>query len=136
MATPIEGRRGRFQVDGSNAYVEEFSGTLETDRVECTTFEHQDAVTGRTAQRITDGVDKATVNVKGYVDADAMPATWGFTQGGDLTNVKLFFNKSVAGRCVVLSAAKVLRVNYSVRVHDKIMFDLNIESNGSITQAT
>jgi len=128
----IEGRNGRFQVNGANANVEKFTVEVSTDRVEATGFEDQLAASGRTQQVLTDGVDRAVGNVQGYVDTAALPATFGFTQGTILTNVFFFLHKTAAAglRRIAISRAIVLKVNYSVQVKDKIMFDLNIESSG------
>lgn len=131
----IEGRNGRFQVNGVNANVEKFTGDLSTDRVDATGFEDQSAVTGRTAQVVTDGVDQCKVTVNGYVDAAAMPAGFGFTQGAVLVNVFLFLHKTAAAglRRISMPLAKVFKVNYSVQVKDKIMFSLDLENTGPFT---
>lgn len=140
-STPIEGRNGRFQVNTFNANVEQFSGEVSTDRVDATGFEDQIAATGRTEQVIVDGIDKAVVNVKGFVDASQMPAgaNLNLKQGSVLTNVFLYLHKTAGGglRRLAISRALVLKVNYTVQVKDKIMFDCNIESSGvSGTPAT
>lgn len=129
----IEGRNGRFQINAVNANVEYFTGEASTDRVEATGFEDQLAATGRTQQVITDGIDRAIVNVKGYVDAAAMPSTFSLTQGAILTNVFLYLHKTGGGglRRLAITRAIVLKVNYTVQVKDKIMFDVNIESSGT-----
>lgn len=135
MATPIEGRNGRFQVNAVNANVEKFTGKLSTDRVDATGFENQNATTGRTAQVVTDGIDKCVATVDGYVDADAMPSGFGFSQGTVLTNVFLYLHKTAGGglRRIAMPSARVFEVNYSVQVKDKIMFSLNIENSGDFT---
>ena len=134
----IEGRNGRFQVAGANANVEEFNGELSTDRVDATGFEDQSAVTGRTAQVVTDGIDYCKARVKGYVDASTMPTTFGFSQGTVLVNCFLFLHKTAAAgaRRISMPLAKVFKINYSVRVKDKIMFDLDIENTGPFTGPT
>lgn len=131
----IEGRNGRFQVNGVNANIEKFQGKIGTDRVDATGFEDQSAITGRTAQVVTDGIDACKVTADGYVDAAAMPAGFGFTQGAILTNVFLFLHKTAGGglRRISMPLAKVFEVNYSVQVKDKIMFSLNLESTGPFT---
>lgn len=133
MGVPIEGRNGRFQVAGVNANVEQFTAELSTDRVDATGFEDQNATTGRTYQNVTDGVDYCRANVKGYVDASAMPSSgFGFTQGALLTNVYLYLHKTQASglRRIAMPVAKVFKVNYSVQVKDKIMYDMDIENVG------
>lgn len=132
MGVPIEGRNGRFQVNGVNANVEQFTAELSTDKVDATGFEDQSAVTGRTAQVITDGIDYCKANVKGYVDATAMPPAFGFSQGTVLVNVFLYLHKTQASglRRVAMPFAKVIKITYSVQVKDKIMFDMDIENTG------
>lgn len=131
----IEGRNGRFQVAGVNANVEQFDGDLSTDRVDATGFEDQNSTTGRTAQVVTDGIDMCKATVNGYVDAAAMPASFGFSQGTVLVNVFLYLHKTGGGglRRIAMPYAKVFKVRYSVKVRDKIMFSLDIESTGAFT---
>ena len=135
--TPIQGRRGRFEFGaGLRANIQEFSGSIETDRVDVTGFEDQNVITGRTSPRVTDGIDKCVVHCKGYVDAtnnNTMPKGMGITKGAVLTNVKLFLNKAVGARCITLAQAVVFKVNYVVTIKDAVKYDVNIESNGDIT---
>lgn len=131
----FSGRHGRFQVGGVNANVEKWNGRASTDRIEATGFEDQSAITGRTWQVLTDGsVDKVVAQVEGYVDAAAMPASFGFTMGAVLTNVFLYLHKTGGGglRRIAMANAVVLEVGYSVQVKDKVMFSLSIESTGAV----
>ena len=141
MATAVSGRRGRFQIAGTNYYVEQWSVSDQTDIIETTSFEDQNAVTGRTARTLIDGVDQATISVKGYFDADIAAAS-GFATGGvfcpgtDVTNVKLFVNKSIGNNCWTFTTAKVARVNSQGQVRGRFEFDLTLESNGTYTRPT
>lgn len=133
-SSPVSGRRGRFQVNGANANVEEWTVDESTDILPATGFEDQNIITGRTRQRVIDGIDKLTFTVKGYIDVLNMPSgTYGFYAGSDLTAVKLYIDKSVGARCWAITAAKVKSVNYSNKLNGRAEFSLTCESNGDYT---
>ena len=135
--TPIQGRYGRFQVNGVTANVERFNGNIETDIVPATGFEDQDAASGRTVEVVTDGLDRMTATIEGYVDASAVPYSFSFTQGSILSNVKLVLTKLVAARCITASRCIVRKINYQVNVKDVIKFSLDIQtSGGTLTHPT
>lgn len=133
MATPIAGKYGRFQVNGSNANVEEWSASMSIDIIDANGFEDQVTATGRLSEVVVSGIDRVSATVRGYVDADALPTSFGFFPGTALTNVKLYVKKSLTAVLVTLPAAVVSKVNFSTKIKDKVMFDLEIRGNGAFS---
>ena len=133
MATPYAGKYGRFQVNGTNANVEEWSGSMSIDIIDANGFEDQVTATGRLSEVVVSGIDRMSVSVRGYVDGDALPTSFGFFPGTALTNVKLYINKTLTAVLITLPAAVVSKVNVSTKIKDKIMFDLEIRSNGAFS---
>lgn len=133
MATPIAGKYGRFEVNGARPNVEEWSGNMNADIIEANGFEDQVVASGRLSEVVVTGIDRMSVSVRGYVDAAALPTSFGFFPGTALTNVKLYVSKSLTTVLITMPNAVVSRVNVVTRIKDKITFDLEIRSNGAFS---
>lgn len=127
---PINGRKGRFQIKGTNISVEDQQIEFKTDRVEITGTEDQADGGGRTNQNLTDGVDSMSGTINAVVNADQMPAAQDLKPGAVLFSVKFFLDKNLVPRYCGASQALVLAIKYMGRLKDAWKFQLTVESTG------
>ncbi len=147
MITPINGRKGRAELNSIELNIDDCNVSFMTDEVPCTGFEDQQT-DGRTPKGRTDGIDDFSGTLSGYINATAyqvpagiagagntimgLPATSGLTQGAIFTTVKLFLDKSVATRYCGCTRCIVTRVNYMVKVTDAWKFSVEVKCAGGI----
>lgn len=144
MITPINGRSGRIQFNGTNLNVDDINATFSTDEVKVTGFEDQQA-DGRTPTGRTDGVDDFTATLSGYINTTAVGATAGMpaatavdllarglVQGAIVTAVRVYLDKAVLNRWAGCTRCQIFRVNYMTKVTDGWKYSMEVKCAGGV----
>lgn len=136
MITPINGRKGRMQINSINLNIDDCNVAFSTNEVIVTGFEDQQG-DGRTPTGRTDGVDDFSGTLSGYVNADALPATLivdaaarCIVQGAIALQVKLFLDKSIIQNYCGCTRCIVYRVNYMTKVNDGWKYSIEVKCAG------
>lgn len=138
--TPISGRSGRVQNNGTNWNFDDWQGTISTVTGTITGFEDQNPVTGRTAENRSDGNDNLKATIHGFIDTGLMPSRGvqtpnnnNFIQGSRLTNLLLVLDKSVVGRAITTGKAIVRQIVYHAKQADPAQaVTMEVENAGGI----
>ena len=133
--TPINGRSGRVQVNGTNWNFDDCDVKFMSNLGTTTSFEDQ-AADGTTTENRASGNQDFQGTISGYISSDTMPSPT-FYQGAVLTNLKIFLDKNVAPRYCGCSSVICESVEYHPKQSDPAQrITISVKAGGATGAGT